>query len=202
MKEEYFIFVGRIDKQKGIDILLEAWKLMGTDAPKLLICGTGPMEDRCKEYIEKNELTTVEMKGFVPNTDAKKLIANSKALILPTQWYEGFPMTIVEAYSVGTPVIGSDMGNVGSLIEEGVTGEKFEPFSTEKLVDAINRCRRKESYKVKSVYQRYAPEGNYRKMYEIYSDIVSDSKKPEIIGGGYRTLSIFSPMQPEFEVAA
>lgn len=59
----------------------------------------------------------------------KKILANSKALILPTQLYEGFPMSIVEAYSVGTPVIGSNIGNVKSVIEERITGVIFTPTS-------------------------------------------------------------------------
>ncbi len=63
MEEEYFIYVGRLDKLKGVDILLKAWKLMGENAPRLLVCGTGPMEDWCREYIAKNGLTSVEMRG-------------------------------------------------------------------------------------------------------------------------------------------
>lgn len=89
----------------------------GEDAPKLIVCGTGPMEDWCKSFTRENDVN-IEMRGFVPNNEALKLIANSKALVLPTQWYEGFPMSIVEAFSVGTPVICSDLGNAGSVVEE------------------------------------------------------------------------------------
>ena len=56
----------------------------------------------------------------------RKLVANSKALILPTRWYEGFPMSIVEAYSVGTPVICSVLGNIGNVVKEGIIGCKCE----------------------------------------------------------------------------
>lgn len=175
MKEEYFIFAGRIDKQKGVDVLLEAWKLMGDEAPKLLICGTGPMEDWCKEYVKENSLTLVEMKGFVPNIEVKKLIANSGALILPTQWYEGFPMTIVEAYSVGTPVIGPDMGNVGSLIEEGVNGWKFVCSDSRSLADAIRKANNVKTEDMPGAYRtykdKYSKEVNYRILNEIYSSI-------------------------------
>ena len=137
-RENQFIFAGRIDKLKGVDILLETWKLMGKEAPKLLICGTGPMEDWCKNYIQKNNITNVEMLGFVPNKEAKKLIANSKALVLPTRWYEGFPMTIVEAYSAGTPVVCTDIGNTGSVVKCSITGVKFRDGSLESLKEAIS----------------------------------------------------------------
>ena len=56
------------------------------------------------------------MKGFVSNIEARKLIAISRALILPTRWYEGFPMSIVEAFSVGTPVLCSALGNAGAVV--------------------------------------------------------------------------------------
>lgn len=173
MKEEYFIFAGRIDKQKGIDILLEAWKLMDKDAPKLLICGTGPMEDWCKNYIKENKLNAVEMKGFVPNTEAKKLIANSKALILPTQWYEGFPMTIVEAYSVGTPVIGSNMGNVGSLIEEGVSGEVFDSMNPTSIAEVVKKVMKCDKYNVPMVARRYGEKENYMILMDVYAAVSS-----------------------------
>lgn len=168
-RENQFIFAGRMDKLKGVDILLEAWKLMGTDAPKLLICGTGPMEDWCKEYIKKNNLSTVEMKGFVPNTEAKKLIANSKTLILPTQWYEGFPMTIVEAYSVGTPVIGSNIGNVGSLIEDGVTGFKFAQNDKKSMISTIDFCQKQKLIIKPETIECYSRERNIKKLCNIYS---------------------------------
>lgn len=74
---------------------------------------------------DAGKLKQVELRGFVPNSAARALMGQSKALILPTQWYEGFPMTIVEAFSAATPVICSDLGNAGSLISDGVTGFKF-----------------------------------------------------------------------------
>lgn len=171
-----YIFAGRLEKLKGIDILFEAWKQMGDSAPALIVCGTGPMEDWCKDFIVKNKLRNIEIRGFVPNIEAKKLIANSKALILPTQCYEGFPMTIVEAYSVGTPVIGSNIGNAGSVIEEGITGAKFEYNSCYSLVDAVRRI---PNYEIKicsttkaTYVEKYSEEQNYQTLEAIYETAV------------------------------
>lgn len=173
-----YIFAGRLDKLKGIDILFEAWKQMGDSTLTLIVCGTGPMEDWCKEFIAKNKLYNIEMKGFVPNNEAKKLIANSKALILPTQWYEGFPMTIVEAYSVGTPVIGSNIGNTGSVVEEGTTGSRFEYDSRSSLVDAIRRVsiyRKEISSTIKATYvEKYSEEQNYQELEAIYKEVLNN----------------------------
>ena len=93
----------------------------------------------CKSFIRENDVN-IEMRGFVPNNEALKIIANSKAIVLPTQCYEGFPMSIVEAFSVGTPVICSDLGNAGSVVEEGITGYKFTADLVDEIIQAVKRC--------------------------------------------------------------
>ena len=167
-RKNQFVFAGRLDKLKGIDLLFEAWKRMGAHAPKLIVCGTGPMEDWCKSFIRKNDVN-IEMHGFVPNDEALKIIANSKALVLPTQWYEGFPMSIVEAFSVGTPVICSDLGNAGSVVEEGITGYKFNCKSVYEIVNAIKNADKISTEKVKRIYEsKYNENVNYKQLAKIY----------------------------------
>ncbi|MGN0395676.1 MAG: glycosyltransferase family 4 protein [Coprococcus sp.] len=166
-RENQFVFAGRLDKLKGIDILFEAWKHMGEAAPKLVVCGTGPMEDWCKEFIRENPVN-IEMRGLISNIDVLNLIANSKALVLPTQWYEGFPMSIVEAFSVGTPVLCSDLGNVGSIVVEGVTGRKFSHGAADEIIQAVSKCHGL-CRKTMAVYQdRYSEEKNYEMLTRIY----------------------------------
>lgn len=169
-RKEQFVFAGRLDKLKGIDVLLEAWKRMGEKAPKLIVCGTGPMEEWCRKFSAENKINA-EFRGFVPNAEVLKIVANSKALILPTQWYEGFPMSIVEAFSVGTPVICSDLGNAGSVVKEGITGSKFESDSRESIVDALNRCKNMCA-KTRDFYMsNYTEVDNYKILKEIYQNI-------------------------------
>lgn len=143
---------------------------MGEDTPKLVICGTGPMENWCKTFIKENDVN-IEMLGFVPNADILKIIANSQALVLPTQWYEGFPMSIVEAFSVGTPVICSDFGNAGSVVDEGVTGYKFEHESIESIISAVGKMREKP-VEVEKIYEKkYSENTNYKLLNDIYASI-------------------------------
>lgn len=169
-RENQFVFAGRLDKLKGVDILFEAWKRMGDTAPKLVVCGTGPMEDWCKTFIQQNDVN-IEMRGFVSNAETLKIIANSKALILPTQWYEGFPMSIVEAFSVGTPVICSDLGNVGGIVEEGVTGCKFRADSAEGIINAVRRCGGMCESTMSEFNNEYSDIRNYEMMTKIYASI-------------------------------
>ena len=160
-----FIFAGRLDELKGIRVLVAAWKLMGDRAPQLTICGTGPLEDWCKAETKN---LNVKMKGFVSNEETMRLIGTSKALILPTLWYEGFPVSILEAYSVGTPVICSNLGNAGAIVEENVTGWKFSPGNAKelalKVINWSNIC-----ITVKTVYdEKYTKRENYLQLNNVY----------------------------------
>lgn len=166
-----FIFAGRLDKLKGIDILFEAWKKMGNHAPKLIVCGTGPMEHWCQNFVEMNNIN-IELKGFVNNKEIRNLLAYSKALVLPTQWYEGFPMSIIEAYSVGTPVVCSNIGNAGDIVKENVTGCKFEPDSTDELIRAVRRCNGLCKSTLSEYQKMYTADKNYEELIHIYSEII------------------------------
>ena len=132
------------------------------------------MEEWCKKYVEDNELSSVRIEGFVPNEKVKKLIAGSKALIFPSQWYEGFPMSIVEAFSVGTPVIASDLGNMGSLVIEGVNGHKFKSDSPENLMETVSSfTMNHDIYRSTMIEyeEHYTELKNYKYMLDIYMKI-------------------------------
>ena len=167
-RKNQMIYVGRLEEIKGIDVLLEAWNLLGKDAPELLMCGKGPLEDWAKEFVKSNKLDRVKLLGFVPNTEVRKMIGESKALILPTRVYEGFPMTIAESYACGTPVIGSDLGNTGSLVVDGVSGFKFSPSSAEALAEAVRKLEEDFDELGTDIIEKYSSENNYQRLREIY----------------------------------
>lgn len=172
-RKDQFVYAGRLEKIKGIDLLFRAWSRLDPKEFKLVICGTGSMEQWCREYIEKEQLSNVELRGFLDNEAVKEVIGQSKALILPTRWYEGFPMTIAEAYSVGTPVIVSDLGNAGNLVEEGKCGYKFQPDSEESLCSAVEKLKDSFHGMEREWMERYSEESNYkqlRKIYETFCD--------------------------------
>lgn len=169
-RENQFVFAGRLDKLKGIDILLKAWKQMGTEAPKLIICGTGPMEEWCKKFVEENHINA-ELRGFLMNEDVRRLLAKSRALILPTQLYEGFPMCIAEAYSVRTPVICSNLGNTGALVCDKVSGIKIKYDSVEELENAVAYIESAPFTVPEKVWRKYSVTENYKTLLEIYGNI-------------------------------
>lgn len=173
-RQNQIVFAGRLEQIKGIDILFEAWKKMGMNSPKLIVFGRGALEDWCKDFILNNNVN-IELKGFVNNSKIIEEVAQSKAVILPTRWYEGFPMSVVEAFSVGTPVICSDIGNCGSVVADSVNGYKFKVDDVIGLITAINNIEGNNDI-YKSTYNdyldKYTEEKNYERLYDIYMTIL------------------------------
>ena len=169
-RKNQYLFAGRLERQKGVEVLLTAWKLLGQKAPALILCGTGPMEGWCRDFIVENGLN-VEMPGFVDNRQVRHLMAESKAMLLPTQLYEGFPMSIVEAFSVGTPVLCSDLGNAGSIVTEGVTGRKFRADSPQSLVRAVETSGGLCQSTYDAYLEQYTAQKNYASLQRIYAAV-------------------------------
>ena len=167
-RRNQMVFAGRLEKLKGVDVLLKSWKLLGENAPQLILCGTGPLEDWCRDYIREHAVQNVQMRGFTPNAEVRRLMAQSRALILPTRCYEGFPVSIVEAFSVGTPVLCSDLGNAGSIVTEGVTGRKFRPDSPEDLARAVGTSGGMCESTYAQYLSGYTAERNYETLEAIY----------------------------------
>ncbi|MCR4674016.1 MAG: glycosyltransferase family 4 protein, partial [Lachnospiraceae bacterium] len=170
-RKRQIVYAGRIEKIKGVDMLLQAWMKLGDKAPKLIICGSGELESWCKEYIENNEISNVEMRGQIPNSEVKKLVGESLAIIYPTQWYEGFPMAVAEAYTMGTPILASDIGNVGNLVDDGISGIKFKSNSVVAIAKAVETFTA-DPIRIPDEYlSKYTADSNYRILKEIYENI-------------------------------
>ncbi len=168
-RKNQVVFAGRLDKLKGIELLLEAWKEI--DSIELLICGEGPEYDWCETFIQDNNLSNVKLLGFLENHTVKKIVSESKAMILPTQWYEGYPMSIVESFSMGTPVVGSALGNVGCIIENGVNGWVFEHNSIKDLQEKVSNITDIVQSTEKYYRENLSREENYRRLACIYNKI-------------------------------
>lgn len=173
-RQDRFLFAARLEDMKGIRVLLEAWRLLGANGPELLICGSGPLDEWSREFAADNKMTNVRFLGRLPNDQVRRLMATSRALILPTQWYEGFPLSIAESYSMGTPVLVSNLGNGGSLIKQGVTGLKFDPKSPQSIAKAVKKMEAEKNVNweenTRRVYdQALTPEKNYAALMEVYA---------------------------------
>lgn len=128
-----FLFIGRLEKPKGVLTLLDAFK---NNNYSLEIIGDGPLKNEivraCGKY------TNIKYLGVLQPDETYKKIAEAGFLIQPSEWYETFARTIAEAYSQVTPVIGSRLGTRKELVIEGKTGFLFEPGNADELNRVID----------------------------------------------------------------
>jgi glycosyltransferase involved in cell wall biosynthesis len=118
----YFLFLGRLAGEKGLDTLLEAWPLV-KGQERLVVVGDGPEGETLRRAAPEE----VEFWGEVPAGDVAGILRDARALLVPSRWYEAAPRTIIEAYAAGVPVIASRFGALPDLVEDGVTGALAEP---------------------------------------------------------------------------
>lgn len=136
-KEKYYLFFGRLSYEKGIKTLISAFK--ETPQCKLKIVGTGPLEDELKAFVLQNGMANVEFLGYQTGKPLRDLVENAYFIMVPSEWYENNPMTIIEGYAAGVPVIGARIGGIPEIIVDGRTGYLFESGNKEELVKMINR---------------------------------------------------------------
>jgi glycosyltransferase involved in cell wall biosynthesis len=112
---EVYVFAGRIVDTKGVDVLLHAWKGLSHE---LLIIGDGPQ----LEWARSQSVPNVQFTGRLEPPAVAELIGKARAVLVPSQWYEGAPRTIIEAFAAGVPVIASRLGSLPELVTPGVSG--------------------------------------------------------------------------------
>ncbi len=168
---DYYIFIGRIEENKGIATVARAFSL---NKKKLVVIGDGSCADRLRRYIKKHELDNIDYKGHIEREELNAYLKGAKALIAASTWYETFGMTVIEAYAAGVPVIANDFGNMGALVEEGVTGLKYKrtAVSLNECIEKFEQADRKtfSENALKEYEDKYTEEKNYCRLMEIYEE--------------------------------
>ncbi|MBU2266014.1 MAG: glycosyltransferase family 4 protein, partial [Candidatus Omnitrophica bacterium] len=118
--KSYVLFAGRLSQEKGIAILLQAWKKL--KGIPLKIAGDGLLKQKMEQFVRENNIQNVEFLGTVTHDKVIDLMKKAYCLALPSQWYECFSVTIIEAFACGTPVITFPLGAMLELIRPGETG--------------------------------------------------------------------------------
>jgi glycosyltransferase involved in cell wall biosynthesis len=172
----YALFVGRLTVEKGISTLIEAWRQIGNDLP-LQIAGDGSQAAKVEKA--SREMESVTWLKWLPRPEIIERMKNASVLILPSTWYEGFPMIIAEAFAVGLPVIASNLGSMSSIVDHQRTGLHFEPGNAGALAEAVRwwtthpdetafmRSEARLEYETK-----YTAEENYAQMMNIYDSVL------------------------------
>jgi glycosyltransferase involved in cell wall biosynthesis len=135
-KGGFVLFVGRLSAEKGVHTLLRAWTRFKETIP-LRIVGDGPLRTELENYAACNSLSPVCFLGRLDHAETQEAIREALSLILPSECYENFPMTTVEAFASGTPVICSRLGGMQEIVKDHQTGLHFEPGNYDDLADKV-----------------------------------------------------------------
>lgn len=136
-EKDYLLYLGRLGPEKGIDVLIRA--LVKTKHT-LKIAGLGPEEKNLKNLSQELGLENrIEFVGFKDGSEKEELIAQAKAIIIPSIWPENMPFSLLEAMAKAKVVLVSKVGGLGELIDDGVNGFIFTPGSSQAITDCLNR---------------------------------------------------------------
>ena len=169
----YALFVGRLSPEKGINILLKAWKLLDSSIP-LKIVGDGPLAAQVADAMQQS--SEIHGVGYKPKSEVIKLMKRAKFLVLPSVVYENCPMTILEAYGTGLPVIASNHGSLTEYVRHGYTGLHFLPGDAKSLAQQINwllenpdDLKRMRAMARTEYLTKYTAEKNYQMLMQVYT---------------------------------
>jgi glycosyltransferase involved in cell wall biosynthesis len=164
----FALFVGRISKEKGIVTLTSAWSsLKGENLLK--IAGEGPLE---RGLTGKKNIVAL---GRQDALQVSNLMRQAAFLVLPSEWYEGFPLVLVEAFAHGLPVLASRLGSMADIIRDGETGLLFAPGDANDLADKAQwlldhpQKRQQLAANARRLFlEKYTADRNYVEMIAIY----------------------------------
>jgi len=163
-RKDYFCYVGRLSHEKGVSTLIEAAKQLPY---KLVIIGGGPIAEELKSIATDN----IEFVGYKGWDEIKQLVGHARFTVIPSEWYENNPLSVIEAECLGTPVLGARIGGIPELIEENVNGMTFTSADVndlkQKITDMWNASFDYNTIATTS-QQAYSAETYYEKIMEIY----------------------------------
>jgi glycosyltransferase involved in cell wall biosynthesis len=173
---KYALYLGRLSPEKGCLTLIRAFEQL--PQVQLKIIGTGPQEQELKDYVRQKGIANIEFLGFKSGEEKWQLLRNSFCLVIPSEWYENFPVTVLEAFMAAKPVIAARMGGLPYIVEEGKSGLLFEAGDVSQLVQKVRQlldkpadaacmgeCARHLSE------TKYGPEQGYTNLMNIFSQV-------------------------------
>jgi glycosyltransferase involved in cell wall biosynthesis len=173
------VYVGRLSEEKGVSTLIES--VRGIDV-KLKIIGDGRLMSRLKEEVRAGGLKNVFFLGFRSGEDLKNEIRSSLFTIIPSEWYENNPRSVLEAFALGKPVIGSRIGGIPELIQDWKTGLTFEAGNAAALREKINLVINNKDKMVQMgmfarsfVEKEFSQDVHYERLMRIYKGAIGKS---------------------------
>ena len=164
-KKNYYVYLGRVNEVKGIRTLCKASAVLPY---KLIVIGDGELLPELKLQYKNSDIVFM---GQMEWNDFRSIIEGAKFMVLPSEWSENNPLTVIESQSLGTPVLGARIGGIPELIEEKISGMTFESCNVEDLKKKIELMWNASfDYKViaDNAVKRYSSEAYYEQLMKYY----------------------------------
>lgn len=173
----YILYFGRLEKHKGVQTLIAAMKHAKT--LKLYVVGEGTFRNELEKYVKKNNIRNVMILGFIARKKLIELIRDSLLTVLPSEWYENCPMAVLESFALGKPVIGTRIGGIPDLVDNGSTGLLFEAGNVDDLAEKIQYLLDNKKLIVemgrnarKMIEEKYNENIHYNRLMEAYKKVL------------------------------
>ena len=185
------VFVGRVSREKGLHVLLEAWARWGEAAPALEIVGGGPDLEKLRAAVPVQNRENVVFLGLRPVEQTHTLLSQSRLMIVPSIWFEGgFPLVLREALAFGVPVIASRLGPLQEILGSDNVGRLFTPGDPDSLWQTVSSVweddaalREMSRNALQAAETRYSPAAHIAGLQEIYQ-CAMDHRRAASCGGG------------------
>lgn len=175
----YALFVGRVSQEKGVPTLLKAWRQLPRTM-SLKIIGDGPARAPLAAEAAAAGFTNISFLGQQPREQVTAAMKAARFLVFPSELYENLPLTIIEAFACGVPVVASSLGAMQELVKEGATGHFFRPGDADDLVRIAAWAWDKEEHlrglgkQARGEYEaKYTAAANLRQLVDIYLDVLA-----------------------------
>jgi glycosyltransferase involved in cell wall biosynthesis len=175
--DDYFLFYGRLVDIKGIETLLKAME--GVNRSHLYIAGRGDLEETLKTFAHSHGIENVTFLGHLDKDELIPLIQKAMFSIVPSEWYENYPMAVLEAFACGTAVIGADIGGIPEQVKDGHNGLLFESGNAAQLHEKIQCLVNNKELAVQmgrngrqQMMTINDPESHYHQIISIYQNLI------------------------------
>lgn len=165
-KEDYALFLGRLSKEKGVETLLKAARSLPDF--QLKIVGDGPERER---LVQGYAAPNIEFLGHQNWETIKRLLGSARFMIIPSEWYENNPLSVIEALAMGTPVLGADIGGIPELIRPE-NGRLFQSGNVQDLIESIKEMMGIDSWRYQEIasaaQETFSADKYYGAIEELY----------------------------------
>ena len=180
-QENSLVYFGRLSEEKGVATLVEAVK--GLNIP-LKIIGDGPQKELLVAKCAQEKIDNVKFLGYKTGKELLEEIRRSAVVVIPSEWYENYPRSVIESFALGKPVIGANIGGIPELVNDGETGYLFEPGNSQALREKIQLVIENRQFisAMGRNARRFAetelnPEQHYQQLMEVYQGAIQKQNK-------------------------